>query len=50
MYREYQSRYDVDAAELKCLLHESLQQKVASLQEDAWIFGAEEEVTDEQLQ
>jgi hypothetical protein len=50
MYREYQSRYDVDAAELRYLLHNSLQEKAASLQEDAWIFGTEEEVSDDQMQ
>lgn len=47
MYREYQARYDDEAAELRYLLHNSLQEKVASLQDDAWIFGAEEEVTEE---
>jgi len=47
MYRDYQARYDVDAAELRAGLNQSLQDKLASLAEDAWVFRDVAEVNEE---
>ena len=50
LFREYKSRYDVEAGDLKAVLQNSLQEKAASLADDAWVFGAEEEVGGDQSQ
>jgi hypothetical protein len=49
LYKEYQQRYDVDPVELRAALQLSLQEKLNSLREDAWVFEVEGEVAEEGL-
>jgi hypothetical protein len=49
LYKEYQQRYDVDPVELRSALQDSMQDKLNSLKEDAWIFEAEAELVEENI-